>query len=245
MKIQQKIELMTLAVFLMSGSILFGAQKPVYLGTADNFVILSESGITCISPLSITGNIGVSPIAAVAIRGFRLILDGSGLFSTASQVKGKVYASDYNDATPSMMTMAVNAMQTAYLDAAGRTNPDIFELGAGEIGGNTLSPGLYKWSTGVSITKDVTLNGGPDDVWIFQSAGVLSIAYGVKVILKGGAQARNVFWQTVACTMGESSHLEGIVLSASAITLEAGATVTGRLLAQTVVTLQMNTVTQP
>jgi len=82
-------------------------------------------------------------------------------------------------------------MQTAYTDAAGRTNPNFLNLGAGQIGGLTLVPGLYKWTTGVLISTNVTLSGGPNDVWIFQIAGTLTQASATRVILKGGALPKN------------------------------------------------------
>ena len=112
-------------------------------------------------------------------------------------------------------------METAYNDAAGRTLPDFINLGAGEIGGRTLSPGLYKWGTSVSISNDVTLNGGPDDVWIFQIAGTLNEASAKKVTLTGGAQAKNVFWQTAgAVTIGTTAHFEGTILSKTMIAMK-------------------------
>jgi hypothetical protein len=136
-------------------------------------------------------------------------------------------------------------MQAAYTDAAGRA-ADYTELGAGNISGMTLSPATYKWSTGVSITADVTLDGSPTDIWIFQIAGGITQASAAKVVLTGGALAKNVFWQVAGVVaLGTTAHMEGIILSQTAITLATGASVNGRLLAQTAVTLQMNTVTQP
>ena len=82
---------------------------------------------------------------------------------------GNVYASDYAVPTPANLTTAVSDMLTAYTDAAGRA-ADYTEVGAGNIGGMTLPPATYKWGTGVSIPTNVTLNGGPNDVWIFQIA---------------------------------------------------------------------------
>ena len=245
MKVSIKISIMALAVLLITGIVMYGAPIPIFLGTAGNFVVLSKAGITCAPNSVIIGDMGVSPIAASAITGFGLLLDTSGTFSTSAQVRGKVYAANYFSPTPTMLTMAVNDMLTAYVDAAGRTNPDYIEQGTGNISGRTLAPGLYKLNSGISMTSDVTLNGGPNDVWIFQCAGFLSMSPGVRIRLAGGAQARNVFWQTFSCNLGASTHLEGTVLSATTITLGAGATVTGRLLAQTAVNLQMNTVTQP
>jgi len=136
-------------------------------------------------------------------------------------------------------------MGTAYADAEGRT-PDYNEVGAGNIGGMTLPPATYKWTTGVSILTDVTLNGGANDVWIFQIAQGITQASAAQVILTGGALPKNVFWQAAGVVaLGTTAHMEGIVLSKTAITLATGATVNGRLLAQTAVTLQKNTVTQP
>ncbi len=218
---------------------------PVILGAAGNYAILAKSGISTVPTSAVTGDIGVSPIDSTAITGFSLILDSTGTFSTSSQVIGKAYAPDYTSPTPSNLTTAVSNMETAYTDAAGRA-PDVTELGSGNIGGMTLAPGVYKWSTGVLIPTDVTLNGGPNDVWIFQISGGITQASAAKVILSGGALPKNIFWQAVgAVALGTTAHMEGIVLSQTAVTLATGATVNGRLLAQTAVTLDGNTVTQP
>jgi hypothetical protein len=221
-------------------------QAPVNLGTAGNYVILSQSGISTSPPSSVTGNLGVSPIGATAITGFSLVLDRSGAFSTSSQVTGELYAADYAAPTPANLTTAVSDMQTAYTDAAGRTLPDHTELGSGNIGGMTLFPGLYKWSTDVTIATDVSLSGGPNDVWIFQIAGNLSIAGATSVLLSGGAQARNIFWQVaggIGVDLGTTSQFEGTILTQTGINLLTGASINGRLLAQTAVTLEGNTVT--
>jgi len=218
---------------------------PVDLGTAGNFVILAKSGISTVPNSAVTGDIGVSPIASGGITGFSETMDGTGTFSTSTQVTGKLYAADYTSPTPSNLGTAVLDMQAAYVDAAGRA-ADFTELGTGNIGGMTLPPATYKWSTGVSIPTDVTLKGGPNDVWIFQVAKGITQAFGTKVILTGGALAKNVFWQVAGVVaLDPRAHMEGIVLSKTAITLATNATVNGRLLAQTAVTLQMNTVTQP
>ena len=96
------------------------------------------------------------------------------------------------------------------------------------------------------IPTDISIAGGPNDVWIFQVAGTLNMSSAVNITLSGGAQAKNIFWQTAgAVTLGTTSHFEGIVLSQTGINLQTGASINGRLLAQTAVTLQMNTVVQP
>ena len=110
----------------------------------------------------------------------------------------------------------------------------------------TLAPGLYKWGTPVSISTDVTLSGGPNDVWIFQIAGTLTQASAMRVNLTGGALAKNVFWQVAgSVAIGTTAHFEGVVLGKTLIAVQTGASVNGRLFAQTATTLQMNTVTQP
>jgi hypothetical protein len=142
-----------------------------------------------------------------------------------------------------MLTTAVLNMEAAYDDAAGRA-ADVTELGAGNISGMTLVPGVYNWSTGLLITADVTLSGGANDVWIFQVAGTLTVSPDVKIILSGGAQAQNIFWQVAGVVaLQERSHFEGTILAKTNITLTLGASVNGRLLAQTAVTLIGNTVT--
>lgn len=219
---------------------------PVNLGTAGNYVILSESGISTVPTSVVTGNIGVSPIASTAITGFSLMLDPSGQFSTSTQIVGKAYGASYASPTPANLTVAIGNMGTAYTDAAGRPLPDFVALGAGELGGLTLVPGLYNWSTGVQISTDVTLAGGPSDVWILQIAGGITESANIQVHLSGGALPKNVFWQTAGVVvMNQGAHMEGVVLAASQITLATGATVNGRLFSQTAVTLAGSTVTQP
>lgn len=215
--------------------------RPVELGAADAYVILAKSKISNVPTSAITGNIGLSPAAASYITGFALMLPAGGAFSTSSQVTGKVYAADYAVPTPANLTKAIGDMQTAYVNAAGRQNPNHTELGGGNIGGLTLSAGLYKWSNTVTIPRNVTLRGSSNDVWIFQIAGGVTQASATKVILSGGARARNVFWQVGGIvSLGTTAHLEGVVLSKTAITLKTGASVNGQLLAQTAVTLAGN-----
>ncbi|MEO8147994.1 MAG: ice-binding protein [Bacteroidia bacterium] len=212
----------------------------VSLGLAGKFAILSKSGITDVYPSAITGDVGTSPITGAAIH------------LTCSEVVGTTYSVNAAGPLPcrvtnaTRLTTAVGNMQTAYTDAAGRSNPDYLNLGAGTIGGLTLTPGLYKWTTGVNIPTDITISGGPTDIWIFQVSGTLNMSSGKKIILAGGAKARNIFWQTTgAVTLGTTSHFAGTILSHTAINLRTGASINGRLLAQTAVTLQKSTVIKP
>jgi len=220
--------------------------SPVNLGGAGSFVILAKAAVTNTPTSAVTGDVGISPAAASFITGFALTLVPSAPYSTSTQVTGKVYAPGYAVPTPATLTVAVGAMQTAYTDAAGRSNPDHTELGAGDISGLTLAPGLYKWGTGVSINTDVTLKGGASDTWIFQIGGGLTMAAAKKIILSGGAQAKNIVWQVASgATFGTTSHMEGIVMSKTAITLATGASINGRLYAQTAVTISGSAVTHP
>src|SRR5665648_505414 len=230
----------------------------VDLGSAglvgSDFLILAKTAITATGATSITGDVGISPNKAGSITGFGLTMDSTNVFSTSSLMTGKVYAADYYPPTPANMTTAISAMEAAYTDAAGRTNPTATELGDGNIGGMTLAPGLYKWSTDVIIPTDVTLSGDANDVWIFQIARDLSIASkgdvasGIKVLLTGGAQASNVFWQVggpTGATLGTYSTFNGTILSAKQIIIETGAVLNGRAWAQSEVTLDSNTIVHP
>jgi len=217
---------------------------PVDLGTAGNFVILAKTGISTTGTTAIVGDLGISPAAATFITGFDLIMDPSGTFSTSALVTGKIYAADYTPPTPTMLTVAVGDMETAYTDAAGRPNPDYTELYSGDLTGQTLTRGLYKWSTGVLVSAGgVTISGTASDVWIFQIAQGLTLANGATITLQGGAQASNIFWQVAGiATLGTSSDFKGIVLCQTSIVMQTGAAFDGRALAQTAVTLDATNV---
>lgn len=218
----------------------------VNLGSSSNFVILSKAGISTTGVTAISGDIGVSPISAAAITGFSLVSDGTGVFSTSTLVSpGKVYAADYAVPTPANLGTAIGAMDAAYTDAAGRSDADFINLGAGDIGGMTLVPGLYSFNTGISVSTSIVFDGETNDVWIFQSTGALSMASATAMTLSNGAKAKNIFWQVDTCTLGTTASLKGNVLSAGAISLSTGATVSGRLLSKTAVVLQANTITKP
>jgi len=234
-------------VLIFAGPVTTLAASPatVNLGTASNFVILAKTGISTTGTTSVVGNIGISPAEATYITGFALTLPSEGAFSTSALVTGKVYAPSYANPTPTTLTTAVLDMQTAYTDAAGRA-PTVTELGAGNIGGMTLVPGVYKWSTGVTIPTDVTLSGGANDVWIFQIAQNLNISPATKIILSGGAQASNIFWQVAGqTTIGTTAVFNGNILDQTAIVLNTGAVLNGIALAQSAVTLDSNTITAP
>lgn len=235
-----------LSLLLVAGLMpagLMAQQAPVNLGTAGNYVILSKTGITNVPPSPITGNIGASPITGAAIG------------VTCAEVNGTISAVDAAGPAPCslivplVLTVAISDMEAAYTDAAGRAIPDFTELYAGNLSGRTLVPGLYKWSTGVlADATGFTLSGGPNDVWIFQIAGDLTLANGATVTLAGGARATNIFWQIggpTGATLGTGSRIYGSLLASKQVILNTGATLIGRALSQTQVTLQSTTVSEP
>lgn len=208
---------------------------PVTMGTASNFVILAESTITNVPTSVITGNVGLSPAT------------GAGIGLTCAEVTGVIYSADAagplcRTTDPTRLTTAIADKGTAYTDANARA-ADYTELGAGNIGGMTLAPATYKWGTGLLIPTNVTLNGGPNDVWIFQIAQGLTVSSGVQIILSGGALPQNIYWATFAAAdLGTTSKFKGTIISWTSITTKTLATVDGRLLAGTAVNLSQNTV---
>ena len=217
----------------------------VNLLTAGDFVILAKSAVSTTGTTAISGDIGLSPAAASYITGFGLVADSSNTFSTSSLVTGKIYAANYTPPTPAKMTTAVSNMEAAYTDAAGRATPDYTELYSGDLTGRTLVPGLYKWSSGVLISAGgVTISGSATDVWIFQIAQDLTLSSGAAVTLSGGAKASNIFWQVAGkVTIGTTAAMKGIILCQTNIAMSTGASLNGRALAQTAVTLIANAVT--
>jgi hypothetical protein len=219
------------------------AATTVNLGSAGGFSIISETGISTTGATHVAGSMGVSPIASTAITGFGLI-QTTPTYSKSSLVTGKVYAANYAAPTPAHLTTEIGAMKNAYTNAAGRINPTKTNLGTGNIGGLTIKPGLYKWTTGVTIPANVTLSGPSTGIWIFQVAGTLNVSSGKKVLLAGGALDKNIFWQVAGVTtVGTTAILHGVVLDKTGIILKTGAKLYGKALAQTAVTLDASLVT--
>ena len=218
---------------------LFSPTAKIDLGGAGHFVILTESGITDVPASAVTGNVGVSPITGAADH------------LSCVEVTGKIYSVDAagpqpcSIKAPSRLTNAIGDMQAAYTNAAGRS-PTIINLGGGNIGGMTLTPGVYGWDTSVNIASNVTIKGGSHAVWIFQISKNLVVANAAAVMLGGNAQAQNIYWQIAGkAVLGTTSHMEGIMLVKTLIAMKTGASIDGRLFAQTAVTLQQNAVTEP
>ncbi|MEI6510446.1 MAG: ice-binding family protein [Candidatus Uhrbacteria bacterium] len=218
----------------------------ISLGSASHFALLAKAGISTTGTTSIVGDIGVSPAAATYLTGFSLDLPVGSSYSTSPIVVGNVYAPGYADPTPANLTSAVGAIETAYNDGAGRSNPTATELGAGNIGGLTIAPGLYSWGTAVLIPSNVTLSGTANDVWIFQVAQTLTMSEGTKVVLSGGALSSHVFWIVAGqTTIGTGADIQGTVLDKTGIVFATGAGGHGSYFAQTAITLDANTIIPP
>ncbi|HEY4188622.1 MAG TPA: ice-binding family protein [Polyangia bacterium] len=204
-------------------------QAAVVLGAAGNFVVLAGSTVTNTGPTSVTGDLGVSPGTAVA--GF-----------PPGTIVGAQHAGDVTAAA------AEAALTTAYNDAAGRTLCPVSV--SGNLGGQTLPPGLYKSTSSLEISSgDLTLDAQGDStaVFIFQMASTLTTTAGRQVILAGSAKSANVFWQVgTSATLGSTSAFRGTVMADQAITLNTGATLDGRVLARiAAVTMDSNTIVKP
>ncbi|CAE8585100.1 unnamed protein product [Polarella glacialis] len=246
----ERLSIMTKFVLIAAlgaiASVSAAGPAAVELGKAGNYAILSKSGISTVPTSDITGNIGVSPIASTAITGFSLKMDSTNASATSTQVKGSVYAADYAPPTPSDLTVTIGDMEIAYTDAAGRPTPDFLNLYSGDLGGKTLAPGLYKFGSSVIIPTDCTISGLPSDTWIFQMSGDLVMAANMRVKLDVGVKASNIVWQVAGYVEVEAgAHMEGILLVKTAAHFRTGSSLNGRILAQTAVTLQSSTVTQP
>jgi hypothetical protein len=230
-KIKTTAQIAALLLLAPASSVqaLIAHQAPVTLGSTANFAVLAGSTVTSIGATDVTGDLGLWPGSSVA--GF-----------PPGKVNGNKHVAD-----PAAKT-AQGDLTTAFNDAAGRSTAPVSI--SGNIGGQTLAPGLYKSTSGLEISSgDLTLDGqgDPNAVFIFQMATTLITTAGRQVVLIGGAQAANVFWQVgTSATIGTSSGMKGTIMADQSISIKTGATLQGRALARIGgVTLQGNVIVVP
>ncbi|CAN5449889.1 hypothetical protein BH24ACT7_BH24ACT7_03210 [soil metagenome] len=215
-------------VLLVAQPTASAAPAPVGLGTAGSFAVLAGSAVTNTGPSVIDGDLGVSP--GTAITGF-----------PPGIVLGTIHAGD------AVAAQAQSDLTIAYNDAAGRACDT--DLTGQDLGGLTLTSGVYCFSSSAQLTGALTLDaqGDPDAVFIFQIGSTLITASGSTVNLINGAQACNVFWQVgSSATLGTNSTFRGTILALTSITVTTGTTIEGRALARNgAVTLDNNVITTP
>jgi hypothetical protein len=197
------------------------------MGTAGNFAVLAGSAVTNTGPSVISGSLGLSPGSAV-----------SG-FPPGIVIAGTTEVAD------GVALQAKNDLVTAYNDAAGRSSTATV---SGDLAGRTLTSGVYTASSSLGLSGQLTLDGqgNPDAVFIFQAGSSLIVGSGADVILIGGAQACNVYWQVgSSATIGTSAAFVGNILALTSVTMTTGATLQGSALARNgAVTLDTNTITR-
>jgi hypothetical protein len=182
-----------------------------------NIAVLAGSEITNTGATNITGDLGLSP--GTSIGGF-----------PPGILVGTIHIND------AIATQAKLDLTAAYNDAAGRISTDIVTL-SGNIGGLTLTPGLYKSTSSLAISSgDLTLDakGDGNAVFIIQMATSFTTTSGRQVFLSGGAKAANIYWQVgSSATFGTTSVLKGTFFVKESITFNTGATLDGRAFTST------------
>lgn len=224
-----------------------GGPASVDLGTAGEYAILAKAGVSTTAGTKITGNVGVSPVTKTSLTGFDLVEYAENVFATSALVAGNLYAATNTPPIPANLITAVLDMETAYTNAMARpVELHNINLNGGALGGTVIKPGVYRFDTAVGFSDDCTLRGSADDIWIFQVEKKMKIATGKSIILAGGAQARNIVWAVKeAATFAVGSHFEGIILGKTSAVFQTGASINGRVLVQTAVTLDQVRVVHP
>ncbi len=220
------------------------ATATVNLGTAGSFAILAGASITDVPTSVIKGDVGLSPATGANYAGLTQVEVTGTIFSTDGFGPGGRVTN------PGLLTTAKNDLTAAFTDASGRGSAIPLVGATNQLGGKTLTPGVYSFSGGAAanLVGSLTLSG--DGVYIFQSSSDLITAAGSSVVLTNGAQACNVFWTVPSSVsgagLGANSTMVGTIMADQSITLQTGATVNGRVLARiAAVTMDHNTITVP
>jgi hypothetical protein len=188
---------------------------PINFGSAESFAVLAHQTITNIGNTTINGDVGLYP--GTSVTGFGTVT-----------LNGTLHVTN---------TVAMNAkadLLTAYNDAKGRTTTTV--VTPADLGGRTLTPGVYTAATSIGLTGTLILDGGGDSnaVFIFQAGSALTTASNSEIQLINGASASNVFWQIgSSATLGTNSKFAGNIMAQESITLTTGVVLTGKIMALT------------
>jgi len=248
-KSQTKILIGMLLLIILTApvSLLSETIEPVNLGSTERFAILAASLITNNPISAVTGDIGLSPAAGSAITGFGL-----------SEVTGTIYTVDATGpagsvADAEMLQTAQGDLTNAYNDASARTPVpvgDFLNPGSGNLGGQILVPGLYKFTGTAELTAgNLTFDAQNDSnaVFIMMVATGLNTASGTQMILINKAKTGNIYWQVgTSAALGTYTVFKGTIMADQSVTMATGASIEGRLLARiAAVTIDASTVTKP
>jgi hypothetical protein len=209
-----------------------------YIGDICRYAILAETAITNTGALDLTGDVGLSPIGFAFIVGLGLKLDSSKAFSKSAMVDGEVFAADYMGGTTTVdLKKDIIAMEALHLEMSTMTPTDT--IAATSISGLDFTPGVYYYGgaiTSAASTK-ATFTGGPDDIFVIQAGGALSLGANFVIELVGGVQEKNIFWTCTAATFGADAKFKGVLLASTAASYGAGAEHVGHIYVQSALTM--------
>lgn len=224
------VALIGAAAFTMSPATARAVATAINLGAADSFAVLGGQSVTNTGPSVITGDVGVSP--GTSITGLLPI-----------QVTGAIHQTD------AVAAQAQTDLTSAYNNAAGQAS-DFTLTSPGDLGGQTLVPGVYTAASSINLTGTLTLDAqnNPNAVWVFQVGSTLITAPNSNVLLINGAAPCNVYWQVgSSATLDTNTAFVGTIMTLASVGMNTGASLDGRALAQSAgsVTLDTNRITRP
>ena len=200
------------------------------LGTAAKFAVLGSTAVSCIGVSNIAGDVGVAPAGSVS--GFPAPCTISSPGGPTPHVNDAVAKTAQADVTPAYNALAAMPCGTS--------------LTGQNLGGKTLAPGVYCFTSSAQLTGILTLAGPANGVWVFQVSSALTTGTSAQVVMSGGGQAKNVFWQIgSSATIGQTTAFQGNIIAAVSVTLVQGASLNGRALSKAGVTMDTNLITLP
>jgi hypothetical protein len=207
-----------------------GASVGPSFASAAVYAVLGSTAISCIGTTTVAGNVGVAPAGSVS--GFPAPCSITSPGNPTPHINDAAAVTAQADVTPAYNSLAAMPCGTA--------------LTGFDLGGMTLAPGVYCFTSSAQLTGNVTLAGPANGLWVFQVGTALTTSTSSQVILSGGAQAKNVFWQVgTSATLGQTTKFRGNIVAAVSITMVQGSTLVGRALSKAGITMDGNTITLP